>query len=150
MLNRERQFVDFAPEFRKPDPNEGKPILPSVQKHASTMPTQVSSAKTRSTRDSRFSRWDPKTISSKYDDLNDRDQTFDLGVYESRNNDMAAGMAQKQIAYSTPYRQAVSAVRPGAPRTQLISSAKMQIGKQPSATLHSLVSPYGNPLVGYS
>ena len=58
-------------------------------------------------------------------------------------------------ALQYPPRQAVSAIRNNAgPRSQLISSAKLQIGKQAPQTLHNTSAlnnlTVENPLIGYS
>ena len=64
-MNREKQFVDYAPAFLKQDDPYAQ-VPSSSNAYASTMDTK---------RVARHNRWEPKTMGSGiYDDLNDREE----------------------------------------------------------------------------
>jgi len=101
LLNREKQFVDYAPVFRNQDGFDKLSTVPTAAKqYSATLPTKAGRATGRSTRDGRWDRWEPKTLSRQYTDLNDRDETFDIN---SAFKESPAGVASGLVNFA-PYQ----------------------------------------------
>lgn len=77
LLNREREFVSYAPDFNKQAVQFASNPQPFVSNNASTMSSKISRASPRGITRARSNRWDPKVIGQgpedPYDDLNDRE-----------------------------------------------------------------------------
>ena len=177
LISGNRQFESYAPIFNKADPYEIQTrAATSINAYGSTMSdTRKSNLMMRSSveRPNRFGftrRTGANSVMhSAYDDLNERDEGFDINR-EVMNGTLVAGKSSGlssgvmvRSGSTEPRQSSVHSLTAKAiPRTQLISSAKMQlIGskmQQPSATLHNTssgailppTSEIENPLIGYS
>ena len=94
-----RQFVEYAPIFKKADPYDVASLLPSAQTQASSTVDLKPPSRT--------SRWEPKTIVGRGgvggDDLNDREAGFSLdnaiqNIYGGASGLESAGRPSRQIA----------------------------------------------------